>query len=115
MSTSGACWCSTSRGRDWTQRHGPSSTRTWEEQPLEARPVIYTDHSGAAALSATHSIALGPPDGARPPSPDAEAVPAAARIELVRSNDRAAVTVDDPELAARLADGWRIDRAEPLR
>ena len=77
--------------------------------------VIYTDHSGAGALSATRSLALGRPTMLPPPSPDAEPVPAAARIELVRGNDRAALTVDDPELAARLADGWRIDRAEPLR
>jgi hypothetical protein len=65
-------------------------------------------------LSATSSLALGPPGDAPPATHDTEQVPAAARIELVRGDDRVALTVADPELAARLAEGWRIDRAEPL-
>ena len=68
--------------------------------------VIFTDHSGASTLRATRTLRLGGERGAAPQS--------RIRVELARGDEQAAVVVHEPELAARLADGWAIRDAEPL-
>jgi len=69
--------------------------------------VIFTDHSGAATLRATRTLRLGGEPGAAPPS--------RIHIALSRGDQQVAVVVHEPELAARLADGWTIRDAELLR
>ena len=68
--------------------------------------VVFTDHSRAATIHATRTISLG---GEMPVH-----APAAVRIALARNGERDAVVVREPQLAARLADGWEISDAEPL-
>ena len=69
--------------------------------------VIFTDHNGAATLRATRMLRLGGEPSA--------ALPSHIRIGLERGDEQAAVVVHEPELAARLDDGWAIRDAEPLR
>ena len=69
--------------------------------------MIFTDHSGAATLRATRTLRLGGERGAAPHS--------RIRVELARGDEQATVVVHEPQLAARLADGWAIRDAEPLR
>jgi ABC-type transport system involved in cytochrome c biogenesis ATPase subunit len=69
--------------------------------------VIFTDHSRAATLRATRSLRLGGEPGAASPS--------RVRIGLGRGDEQATVVVHEPELAARLADGWAIRDGELLR
>lgn len=68
--------------------------------------VIFTDHSGAATLRATRTLRLGGEPRAVPP--------AGIRIRLARGEERAEVVVQEPELAALLAERWAIRDAEPL-
>jgi ABC-type transport system involved in cytochrome c biogenesis ATPase subunit len=63
--------------------------------------VLYTDHGHETALTPTRTVDLT--EGGFSPS-------VAVRIELRRGDERAHVMVSDAELAARLADGWEIDR-----
>ncbi len=66
--------------------------------------VLYTDHSGAGALSATRTIRLGP-DG---PVPESSRV----TVELTRDGERLRLNVDDAGLAAAIRDGWKIGGGE---
>jgi heme exporter protein A len=68
--------------------------------------VVFTDHTRAATIHATRTINLG---GGMPAH-----APAAVRISLARDGERDAVVVREPQLAARLADGWEISDAEAL-
>jgi heme exporter protein A len=73
--------------------------------------VVFTDHTGAATVRATRTMALG--DGAphAPQAPPGGRV----RIELTRGDEQTAVVVDDAGLAALLRDGWTISNATDLR
>ena len=81
--------------------------------------VLYTDHSGAATIAPTRTLRLGDGGAALEAHPAGEPAPAndrsRVRIELSRDGERISLTVDDAEFAARLAEGWEIERGEPLR
>jgi len=68
--------------------------------------IVFTDHTGAATVRATRTVALG--GGTPGPLPGVPRV----RIELTRGEERTWVVVDDADLAARLRDGWTISRGE---
>jgi heme exporter protein A len=72
--------------------------------------VLYTDHGRQTRLGPTRTLDLGP--GA----PEAETSPpdGRLRVELRRGAERADSVVSDPDLAARLAEGWEVERIEPL-
>jgi ABC-type multidrug transport system ATPase subunit len=80
--------------------------------------VLYTDHSGAATIAPTRTLRLGDGGAVIDARPTGEADPARDRsrvlIELAREGERLSLTVDDA-VAARLAEGWEIERGEPLR
>jgi ABC-type nitrate/sulfonate/bicarbonate transport system ATPase subunit len=73
---------------------------------IRGSAVVFTDHSRAATIHATRTLSLG---GETPVQ-----APAAVRIALARNGERDAVVVREPQLAARLAEGWEISDAEPL-
>lgn len=68
--------------------------------------VLYTDHGHETALTPTRMVDLTQGGFSQVGS---------VRIELRRGEERAHVVVSDRELAARLADGWEIDRIESPR
>jgi ABC-type Mn2+/Zn2+ transport system ATPase subunit len=74
--------------------------------------VVYTDHSGAATIAPTRTLQLGEVTPEVDDRPGVES--ARVRIELSRGDDRVSVTVNDADFAARLAEGWKIERGEPL-
>lgn len=71
--------------------------------------VIYTDHGHETELAPTRTLDLSEPAG-RPERRDGRL-----RVELSRGADRAHLVISDDELAARLSDGWEVDRIDPLR
>jgi ABC-type transport system involved in cytochrome c biogenesis ATPase subunit len=67
--------------------------------------IVFTDHTGAAPVRASRTLRLAGDDTEPAAGPQV-------RIELARDGARATVTVDEPELAALLRDGWEISRGE---
>ncbi len=66
--------------------------------------VLYIDHGHETAMTPTRTVDLTEGGFSRG---------GAARIELRRGDERVHVMVTDAQLAARLADGWEVDRIDP--
>jgi ABC-2 type transport system ATP-binding protein len=78
--------------------------------------VIFTDHSGAGAVTATRRLVLGSGEP-RHEAGAAVASPQTARIVLTRGDERRTSQVGlsdrDDVLRRALADGWGVERVEP--
>lgn len=70
--------------------------------------VLYTDHSGATTLANTRTISLTHGGG------DEDSRPSTVVVALVRGDEQVDVSVLSPELAGRLAEGWKIDGAKSV-
>jgi ABC-type transport system involved in cytochrome c biogenesis ATPase subunit len=78
------------------------------EEAAGGSTVVYTDHSGATGLSPTRTVQLAPNMDTATEAPSATV-----RIELIRGDERTHITIAESDLAARLSDGWEIDRVDP--
>jgi ABC-type Mn2+/Zn2+ transport system ATPase subunit len=71
--------------------------------------VLYTDHGHETALVPSRTVDLT--EGGF----EATSADDLVRVRLRRGDERMHVLISDRELAARLSDGWQLDRIDPVR